>query len=274
MGVARQDRPLESQDTAVLRFAAVTGGSGEPDLRELSRRAHYSPATLSEAAGGRKLPSLAVTTAYVTACGADPTDWQKRWREVLAESNDEAGHDDTRRAEDDQPAPYVGLAAFQPADADWFAADPENLHPRVRQALADQAAEVDLLLVIDQFEEVFTLCNDSEERERFIAALVFAATTPTSRVRVVLGVRADFYGHCGRHPELVKVLCDAQILIGAMTTDELREAIIGPAAAMSAMVESALVTRLIADAKERPGVLPLVSHALLETWRSKEELRL
>jgi hypothetical protein len=81
-----------------------------------------------------------------------------------------------------------------------LATNPENLHLRVRQTLIEQPTEVDLLLVIDQFEEVFTLCNEIEERERFIAALVFAATTATSRVRVVLGVRADFYGHCGQHP--------------------------------------------------------------------------
>src|SRR5262245_64073804 len=54
-----------------------------------------------------------------------------------------------------------------------------------------------------------------------------------------------------------------------MTTDELREAITGPAAAVNAMVESALLTRLVTDANGQPGVLPLVSHALLETWRRR-----
>src|SRR5262245_21258133 len=124
MGVPRRERPLESRDTALLRFAAdlrrLRAEAGNPTYRELSWRAHYSPATLSEAAGGRKLPSLADTTAYVTACGGDLADWQQRWRAVIAESDDEAARADAPRAEDDQPAPFVGLAAFQPADAEWF----------------------------------------------------------------------------------------------------------------------------------------------------------
>jgi hypothetical protein len=360
MGVPRRERPLESADTALLRFAAdlrrLREKAGNPTYRELSRRAHYSAATLSEAAGGRKLPSLAVTVAYVTACGDDPANWRARWQAVIGESDavavNRAGPDEKA----DQSAPYVGLAAFQPADAEWFfgrdivikdllakvrerrflgvfgasgsgkssvlraglvatartngllgsgplptvvftpgphpleecavqlasytgepvaalrnelAADPQNLHLRIRQVLTKRSAEIDLVLVIDQFEEVFTLCHDAKERERFIAALVFAATTATSRVRVVLGVRADFYGHCGQHPELVEALRDGQILVGSMATDELREAITGPAAAAGAMVESALVTRLLTDATGQPGVLPLVSHALLETWRRR-----
>jgi WD40 repeat protein len=360
MGVPRRERPLESQDTAVLRFAAdlrrLREQAGSPTYRELSRRAHYSAAALSEAAGGRKLPSLAVTVAYVTACGADPAGWQARWQAVIEESDAAVVKPEDPREEDDRPAPYVGLAAFQSADADWFfgrdtvvedllakvcerrflgvfgasgsgkssvlraglvarartsglsasgpqptlvftpgpdpleecavqmasctgesvavlrsefAADPENLHLRIRQALAERPAEVDLVLVIDQFEEVFTLCHDAEERAQFISALVYAATTHTSRVRVVLGVRADFYGRCGPYPELVEALRDARILIGSMNPDELREAITGPAAAAGAMVESALVTRLITDANGQPGVLPLVSHALLQTWRRR-----
>jgi WD40 repeat protein/energy-coupling factor transporter ATP-binding protein EcfA2 len=357
MGVPRRERPLASEDTALLRFAAdlrrLREKAGNPTYRELSRRAHYSPATLSEAAGGRKLPTLAVAMAYVAACGGEPVDWQERWREVIVELGDEA--DDAPREENGQPAPYVGLAAFEPADADRFfgrdtvvedllarvreqrfigvfgasgsgkssmlraglvarsrtgdllrgprptllftpgphpleecavglasftgasvaalrsefAADPKSLHLRVRQALADRPADVDLVLVVDQFEEVFTLCPAEEERARFIAALVFAATTPTSRVRVVLGTRADFYGHCGQHPDLVAALRDAQILVGSMTTEELRAAITGPAAAAGVMVESTLVTRLITDAGGQPGVLPLLSHALLETWRRR-----
>jgi hypothetical protein len=155
-----------------------------------------------------------------------------------------------------------------------LAADPENLHLRVRQALIDRPADSDLLLVIDQFEEVFTLCRAHNERAWFIQALVAAARAATSRVRVVLGVRADFYGHCGQHPELVEALRDGQLLVGPMTADELRQAITAPAGRAGYTVETALVSRLVADAAGQPAALPLVSHALRETWRRRRGTRL
>ncbi len=127
----------------------------------------------------------------------------------------------------------------------------------------------DFVLVVDQFEELFTLCEDPAERAAFVAALTTAATAATSRTRVVLGVRADFYGHCGEYPELVDALRDGQVLVGAMTPEELRQAITGPAEAVGCRVETALVSRLVADATGQPGALPLVSHALRETWRRR-----
>ncbi|WP_207945112.1 WD40 repeat domain-containing protein [Actinomadura rubrisoli] len=150
-----------------------------------------------------------------------------------------------------------------------FAADPGNLHLRVREALADRPAGTDLVVVVDQFEEVFTLCADESERAWLIDALVGASAARTSRVRVVLGVRADFYGHCGRHRALVEALRGGQMLLGPMGSEQLRQAITRPAARAGAMVETALVARLVADAAGQPAVLPLVSHALLETWRRR-----
>ncbi|MEU4447385.1 hypothetical protein AB0K14_38040 [Actinosynnema sp. NPDC050801] len=85
--------------------------------------------------------------------------------------------------------------------------------------------------MVDQFEEVFTLCPEPAERAAFISALTTAATTPTSRTRVVLGVRADFLGHCGQYPELVEALRGGHVLVGPMSADELREAIVSPARA-------------------------------------------
>jgi len=147
--------------------------------------------------------------------------------------------------------------------------DPINLHLRVRQVMADRAADDDLVLVVDQFEEVFTLCSDRDERSWFIEALITAAGSVASRTRLVLGVRADFYGHCAHHPGLVDALRDGQVMVGPMTADELRQAITGPALRASCRVETALVSRLIADATGQPAVLPLVSHALLETWNRR-----
>jgi hypothetical protein len=116
------ERPLEPGDGPLLRFAAdlrrLREMAGRPAYRELGRRAHYSAAALSDAANGRKLPSLAVTKAYVAACNGDVAEWERRWHDVAAELDGPA----TSERGDSAPteAPYVGLAAFEPADAGRF----------------------------------------------------------------------------------------------------------------------------------------------------------
>ncbi|MER7282021.1 hypothetical protein ABT369_47085 [Dactylosporangium sp. NPDC000244] len=147
--------------------------------------------------------------------------------------------------------------------------EPRALHLAVLQALVRQRAEQDLVLVVDQFEEVFTLCADPAERAAFITGLVTAAGAANSRTRVVLGVRADFYPACSEYPDLVDALRDAQVLVGPMSTDELRRAISLPAARAGYAVDSGLLSRVIADATGQAGVLPSVSHALRETWRRR-----
>ncbi|MER7578323.1 XRE family transcriptional regulator, partial [Streptomyces sp. NPDC126514] len=159
----------------------------------------------------------------------------------------------------------VRIAAFtgKPASAlvAEFGAYPENLHLRVRQAMVGRHG--DLLLVVDQFEEVFTLCPDADRRTAFVDALL------TAPCRVVVGVRADFYGHCAQHPALVAAITNGQLLLGPMGPEELRQVIMRPAVKASCTVETALVSRLIADATRHPGEMTLVSHALLETWRRR-----
>lgn len=133
---------------------------------------------------------------------------------------------------------------------------------------AGMAAGGGLLVVVDQFEEVFTLCGDVGERSRFID-LLLSARSPGSRVRVVLGLRGDFYGHCAGHRGLAEVLPSASVLVAPMTASELREVIVKPASREHVVVEPDLVATIIADAGDEPGMLPLVSHALLETWRRR-----
>ncbi len=115
-------------------------------------------------------------------------------------------------------------------------------------------------------EEVFSLCEDEFERETFIRALLAAAR---GRTRVVIGLRADFYAHCARVPELVAALPDAQLIVGPMTPEELSVAITEPAARAGLMVEKTLVATIVAEAASRPAALPFVSHALWETWRRR-----
>ncbi|WP_327350514.1 nSTAND1 domain-containing NTPase [Streptomyces sp. NBC_01304] len=140
---------------------------------------------------------------------------------------------------------------------------PEGTHGQV---CTPAPGDGDTWLVVDQFEEVFTLCHDTRERSAFLARLL-AAADPASRLRVVLGVRADFYAHCLGHPELAAVMRESSVPVGPMSADELRAAIVKPAQAGGLIVERSLTAQLIGEAAGEPGSLPLLSHALLETWR-------
>ncbi|MEU8421525.1 hypothetical protein AB0C15_11675 [Micromonospora sp. NPDC048835] len=158
-----------------------------------------------------------------------------------------------------------------------LAADPAALDIAVRSALAGGPPQARVLLVVDQFEEVFTLCPDHTERRRFIAALLDAAQGPERRATVLLGVRADFLTHLLQYPNLAAVLDDeAYLLVRPVSATDLREIIVRPAAQVGMGVEADLVSTVLADAADEPGALPLVSHALLETWqrRSGETLTL
>ncbi|WP_097214953.1 MULTISPECIES: nSTAND1 domain-containing NTPase [unclassified Streptomyces] len=135
-------------------------------------------------------------------------------------------------------------------------------------ALVPQDGELDTWVIVDQFEELFTLCHDREERDRFLD-LLLGAREPDSRLRVVVAVRGDFYGHCAEHRELAEAVSHANLLVGPMSGDELREVVTGPATAAGLNVERVLTARVIEEVGDRPGALPMLSHALLETWRRR-----
>ncbi|MEV6153985.1 helix-turn-helix domain-containing protein [Nonomuraea sp. NPDC052129] len=134
-----------------------------------------------------------------------------------------------------------------------------------------------LVLVVDQFEEVFTECGDEAERRGFIAA-VRAAAAPPGGALVLLGLRADFYAAALRHSELVALAQDGQLAVGPMEEAELREAIVEPARRAGVEIEDGLVELLLRQVApsggvaagggaHEVGVLPLLSHALYTTWR-------
>ncbi|MEO3749631.1 hypothetical protein [Streptomyces sp. B6B3] len=137
------------------------------------------------------------------------------------------------------------------------------------EANGDGGASGDTVVVVDQFEEVFTLCHDRAERASFID-LLLDARRPGSPLRVVVAVRADFYGHLTEHAELTAALNEASLLVGPMSPDELRQAIVGPAQSAGLIVERALTSHVVEEVGGEPGGLPLMSHALLETWRRRK----
>jgi transcriptional regulator with XRE-family HTH domain/sugar lactone lactonase YvrE len=136
-----------------------------------------------------------------------------------------------------------------------------------------------LLLVVDQFEELFTQCADEEQRRAFITALHAAATArrgpdQPQAALVVLGVRADFEARCADYPELAGAVQD-RYLVTAMTGRQLRMAITEPAKKADSVVDDDLVGALLAEVRTgQPGtfgagMLPLLSHALDQSWRSR-----
>ncbi len=131
------------------------------------------------------------------------------------------------------------------------------------------------LFLIDQFEELFTLCRSEEEQAAFINNLLKAAFHPNGDAIVVIVMRADFYAHCARFDLLREALPHHQLFIGQMTSAELRRAIEEPARSGHWEIEAGLTDLLLHDVgadeghSPEPGALPLLSHALLETWRRR-----
>ncbi|MEI2609108.1 MAG: cytochrome D1 domain-containing protein [Candidatus Promineifilaceae bacterium] len=128
-----------------------------------------------------------------------------------------------------------------------------------------------LLLVIDQFEELFTQCDDAEARRLLVENLVTAVNSgQQGRLTLILTLRADFYAQAVPFEGLRPLLETQQKIVGAMNPAELRAAIEEPARKGGWQFEPGLVDRLLTDVGTEPGALPLLSHALLETWRRRE----
>lgn len=127
-----------------------------------------------------------------------------------------------------------------------------------------------LLLVVDQFEELFTQCDDLEERRGFVENLALATLSgKRGRLSLVLAMRADFYGYALQYEELRPLLESQQKILGPMSPAELRQAIEGPAG-KEWHFQPGLIETILQDVVNEPGSLPLLSHSLLETWKRRE----
>ena len=191
----------------------------------------------------------------------------------------------------------VRLAAIGGPDAlavrNGLAQHPDQAHLAVRSAVlaarpdgeppgpGDGAAR--LVLIVDQFEQVFTLNPDlggQATRQAFITALCSAAANPVGPgleppALVVIAVRGDFWDRCAAVPELASALQDGQFVVGPMTESELRVAITGPAETAGLRIDPALTDTILGDlraagADGSAGVLPLLSQAMALTWEQRE----
>jgi class 3 adenylate cyclase/energy-coupling factor transporter ATP-binding protein EcfA2 len=136
-------------------------------------------------------------------------------------------------------------------------------------ALASGEPGERLILMVDQFEEVFSTTVEEPERAAFVDRLVELARDP-ERCVVAVTIRADYTGHCAQYAELAELLASNLMLVGPMTPDELRRAIELPARRVGLRVESALVDALVGEVGEEPGGLPLLSTALVELWQARD----
>ncbi|KAB8321208.1 hypothetical protein SD81_006970 [Tolypothrix campylonemoides VB511288] len=127
-----------------------------------------------------------------------------------------------------------------------------------------------LLLVADQFEELYTLCQDDQERQQFLDELLEGAKVAphqsTPDVTLVITLRADFCGQVYSYRPLTDALQDAELILGPMNRQELREAIENPAAKQGVEIEDGLSERLLNDLENQPGTLPLLEFALYQLW--------
>ena len=151
---------------------------------------------------------------------------------------------------------------------DDLAGDPRALSLYINREIKTPLGSY-YLLVIDQFEELFALCHDEEERTVFIDNLLTSAFDPDVKAIIIITLRADFYGHCAKYPQLRQALAKHQEYIGAMNDEEMRRAIEEPARRGHWEFEPGLVDLILHDVGHEPGALPLLSHALLETWERR-----
>lgn len=146
--------------------------------------------------------------------------------------------------------------------------NPRGLVQVVNEILGESSAE--LLLFIDQFEELFTLVPTEEERNHFLEMIMAATKDPSSRLRIVVTLRADFFHKPLLYERFGGLIQARTQVVLPLSTAELERTITMPARGAGAHVDANLVTALIADVKEEPGALPLLQYTLTEVFERRE----
>ncbi|PHM11743.1 nSTAND1 domain-containing NTPase [Nostoc sp. 'Peltigera malacea cyanobiont' DB3992] len=126
------------------------------------------------------------------------------------------------------------------------------------------------LLFIDQFEEVFTLCQDDDERKAFIRLIAQEVKKGEGETRIILTIRGDFLNRCADYLEIITLINSippTSFIVTPMSFVELEEAIEKPAKLHGVTFEHSLVSQIFADVVNRPGALPILQYALKELWR-------
>ncbi len=130
-----------------------------------------------------------------------------------------------------------------------------------------------LVIVMDQFEELFTVTEESVRR-RFLQGLAAAVSRPGGQVTVLLTLRADFYDRPLSHPGFGEIFVPAVMNVLPMTAEELESAVMGPAKRVAVTVEPALLAQLVAESADQPGALPLLQYALTDLFDHRADATL
>jgi hypothetical protein len=128
---------------------------------------------------------------------------------------------------------------------------------------------IELVLVLDQFEEVFTLVTDEAERAHLLDSLVATVLDERSRARVIVTLRADFIDKPLRYVDFGELLQRRSELVLPLTPDEMERAIVGPAERVGLRLEAGLPEAIGADVSDQPGALPLMQYALTELFERR-----
>ncbi|MEM7802498.1 MAG: protein kinase, partial [Chloroflexota bacterium] len=147
-------------------------------------------------------------------------------------------------------------------------ADSRGLLRAVRRALPpDEGSE--LLLVIDQFEEIFTLTRDETVRTHFLESLVLAVLDPRSRLRVIITMRADFTDRPLQYVDFGELFMKRLALMLPLSADEITRVIRNPLISLGMEIEPELITTMVSDVGEQPGMLPLLQYSLTELFERR-----
>ncbi|MEU7422193.1 WD40 repeat domain-containing protein [Streptomyces sp. NPDC040750] len=265
--------PLSAADTAVPASSGIARHTGTAPTDGSTGNGTRGDGTTGDAPGKGGLEGSGPVLQLVP--GADPLGELVRRIPDLA-----AVAADARKAEQE--------ATDNPAAP---GSDAPRLARAVREAVAAWARRETLpgtrpVVIVDQFEEAFTLCGDEADRRTFIQLLAAACTSPasscgTAPALVVLGIRADFYEQCLGYRDLADALQHRHMVLGPLTSSELRDAVTGPAKAVGLELEPGLAELIVREVSadgprgaHDAGVLPLLSHALLATWQRRKAGRL
>jgi WD40 repeat protein/serine/threonine protein kinase/DNA-binding SARP family transcriptional activator len=145
--------------------------------------------------------------------------------------------------------------------------DPRGLLHAIRRILPEGNGT--LLLIIDQFEELYTLTSDEKQRDRFIDSLLAAIIEPGSPLRLVVTLRADFYDRPLGYLPLGELLQQHTELVLPLSLDELEQSVRGPAARRGVQLETGLMAAIVSDVRDQPGALPLLQYSLTELFEAR-----